>query len=230
MPKLVFIDPGHGGHDPGASGNGLVEKELTLKLGLLVVDLLVNNFEVNIALTREKDSYVGLDERANLANNAGADLFVSLHNNAFNGSARGFESFVYVNLTADSPTFKIQDIIHEYLAAFYDKFDIPDRGKKQANFAVVRETEMSAILLENLFIDNKQDAEFLKAHLNDLALAITEAIAKAMNLPEKENSETLYRVQVGAFRYKDNAERLLKKLERDGYDGFIVEVEDYFES
>lgn len=154
MVKL-FIDPGHGGTDTGAVGNGLREKDLTLAIALRIRDLLEGYQNVDVRLSRENDSTLSLTQRTDMANNWGADYFISIHINA--GGGTGFESYIYISASQNSVNY--QNIIH---AEIMKLLNIVDRGKKSANFHVVRETNMPAILTENGFIDNPQDAERLK--------------------------------------------------------------------
>ncbi len=178
---IIVLDPGHGGTDPGAIGNGLQEKDLTLDIGLKVQKVLEDNFIVAVRLTRETDVYAGLSERADYANGLGAAYFVSLHHNA--GGGTGFESFIYPG-SAASETGRRQDVLHGEMMNFYSTYGLRDRGQKEANFSVLRETAMPAILLENLFIDSVNDTNLLKdpIFLTGLANAIAAGIAKALNL------------------------------------------------
>src|SRR5690625_6628775 len=86
MSKIVVIDPGHGGHDPGAVANGLREKDLTLDISKRTKRYLERNYKgVKVYLTRTNDKYLTLAQRANYANRKNADLFVSMHINAGGG-------------------------------------------------------------------------------------------------------------------------------------------------
>lgn len=76
---LVVIDAGHGGRDPGASGEGASEKDITLALALKLLDELVAQGDVRVALTRENDRFLALGERPDIARRLGADLFISIH-------------------------------------------------------------------------------------------------------------------------------------------------------
>lgn len=157
MTFKFYIDPGHGGHDPGASGYGEKEKDLVLEMSYRLKEFLRNNYEgITTNRSRGSDVFKSLDFRTNEANEWGADAFLSLHMNAFNGSASGYEDYVYP--TVGSETRHLQDCIHDELASLYSGF--PDRGKKEANYHVLRESLMPAVLTENLFIDHKQDNEF----------------------------------------------------------------------
>lgn len=220
----IAIDPGHGGRDPGAVANGLREKDINLHVGLGVAYRLETEYEdVEVLRLRIGDETVSLRERTDKANVWGADFYFSIHSNA--GGGAGFESFRHPS--AGERTKEIQYTIHDELMKFYHQFGRPDRGKKTANFHVLRETKMSAVLIENLFVDNKEEADLLRkvAFRNELTDAIVEAVAKALNLKRKQaQSKVLYKVQVGAFQYKENAERLKQELRNKGYkDAFIVQ-------
>ena len=90
----IVIDPGHGGHDPGARAQGLTEAELVLDVALKLEQLLRTQPGVEVILTRRTSTFVALEERTKIANQAGADLFLSIHANASdNMSARGIETY-----------------------------------------------------------------------------------------------------------------------------------------
>ena len=90
----VVIDPGHGGHDPGAQVRGLNEAELVLDVALRLERLLVKEPGVEVVLTRRTNAYVALEERTAIANKSAADLFLSIHANASgNAGVRGFETY-----------------------------------------------------------------------------------------------------------------------------------------
>ncbi|MED3650597.1 N-acetylmuramoyl-L-alanine amidase [Heyndrickxia sporothermodurans] len=237
MSKIVVIDPGHGGKDPGACANGLKEKDIVLKISKYAKDYLEDGYEgVKVYLTRSTDVFLELSERAKFANNKKADLFVSNHINA--GGGTGFESYVYTTINGGT-TEKMRSAVHNEVMTVYKGFR--DRGKKKANLAVVRETAMEAMLLEHLFIDTKKDADFLKLDDNLKAIAKAEAngIAKALGLkpktvkkeaPKKEAPKKdipkkdgkLSKVQVGAFADPKNAEKLAAELKKKGYKPFIT--------
>ena len=100
--RRVIIDPGHGGHDPGAMKNGLREKELVLDISRRVAKFLEADGGYEVILTRNTDVFVPLEERTAIANSRGADLFISIHaNSSRNRRARGLETY-YLNL-ATSP-------------------------------------------------------------------------------------------------------------------------------
>lgn len=228
MTKKVMIDPGHGGKDPGAQGNGLSEEKLTLAIAKLTKEYLESYEGVEVEMTRREDRFLELSERAELANGAGSNLFVSIHINSSSGTAGdGFESYIY-NGTSNPATQAAQNIIHaEILRTGLFK----DRGKKRANFAVLRDTNMPAILTENGFINNPSNAKILKddANIRKIAGAHTMGIAKFLGLTKAAGANiapakgSLYKVQVGAFADQANAAKLVNDLESKGYKPFIVE-------
>jgi len=97
--RRIVVDPGHGGKDPGAVGaSGLQEKEVVLSMGLLLARKLKEELGIDAVMTRSTDVFIELQERTALANQVGADLFVSIHANAsLNRNASGIETY-YLNL------------------------------------------------------------------------------------------------------------------------------------
>lgn len=179
-----FIDPGHGGSDSGAVGNGLREKDLTLAIALKIRNLLLNYENTEVRLSRVNDIFVSLSERARLANSWGANYFLSIHINS--GGGTGFETFIYNS--PSSATLSYQNVIHP---AILSQLGLRDRGKKRANFAVLRETNMPAILTENGFIDHADDANKLKttAFLNKVVTGHVAGLIKAFALKQKSGTQ-----------------------------------------
>ncbi len=222
----IVLDAGHGGHDPGAVANALKEKDLTLTITKHIGRMLSEYEGVEVFYTRTDDRFLELEERAEIANRLNADFFCSVHINS--GGGTGFESFIFNN--PDAKTIVYQNVIHaEIMKAIGN---VKDRGKKRANYAVLRETKMPAILTENLFIDNPNDAAKLKSEqfLLQIAYGHVNGLAKAFGLKKKaksqpkenETEKKLYRVQVGAFSDRENAERLAEELKKKGYPAVIV--------
>lgn len=183
---IIYIDPGHGGSESGAVTAGVYEKDLNLKVSNKVRDLLENK-GYTVVMARENDTYLSLSHRAQEANRLGADLFVSIHHNAFNGSAHGIETFYYnENGNTNNPkandkgriqdSKKLAEEIQKELIAETGAFD---RGVKKANFHVIRETTMPAVLVEGGFIDNT--VERAKLVLDSYQQKIANAIFKGIN-------------------------------------------------
>ncbi|NLC51368.1 MAG: N-acetylmuramoyl-L-alanine amidase [Firmicutes bacterium] len=231
--KLLVIDPGHGGKDPGAVSNNLKEKNLNLLLAQLVADKL-SAYDLKIILTREADTTLGLAERVKIANRSGADFFLSLHVNA--GAGEGFESFIHTSCSAQSQASAYQSCLHRQIMAGLAKHKIRDRGKKRANFYVLRKTKMPALLLENLFLDHPREAKLwqTKGFPPLLANSIVCGLVEALEISEEGKNasrdhkiqDVFYTVQIGAFRHRQNAEKKLQKAKRRGFhDAFIQAVE-----
>jgi|SRR5699024_3366611 len=225
MVKL-YLDVGHGGSDSGATGNGLLEKNLTLQISKKINSLLKDYENITVKMSRTTDKTLSLKQRTDEANKWGADLLLSIHINA--GGGTGFESFIY-NGTVNSNTSKYRDTIHNEIMKQLKS--VRDRGKKRANFHMLRETKMIAILTENMFIDTKNDSDQLKkqSFINQIAQGHVNGIVKLFNLKKKKTSskpstnkgETFYRVISGSFKNRKNADDQVKKLKKQGYDVFI---------
>ena len=229
----IFLDAGHGGSDNGASGNGLKEKNLTLDIVLRIAEGLEVYENAEVILSRSGDSYPSLDDRTKQANAANADVFVSVHiNSGTDARARGFESYIW-NGTTDSGTKALQNVMHEeiYNAAYKG---LDDRGKKTANFAVLRQSKMKAILTENLFISNAADAKLLadadfrqkieQGHINGLAKFLgLKRSAQAQPPPKETPKGKLWKVQAGAFEDEKSARELAADLQRLGYRPWVYQ-------
>ena len=225
---LIYLDAGHGGTDSGASGNGIKEKDIVLKLVKKIKALLGSYQNVRVETTRETDIFLPLSERTRKANNLNADVLLSIHcNSATSSSAKGFESFRYPK--AGSSTIAFQNVLHaEIMKAIGSASE--DRGKQSADFHMLRESKMKAILTENLFVSNSSDATKLKddSFLDKLAQGHVTGLEKFLGLrkierppKQEEPSGKLYKVQVGAFSEKKNAEDLVNDLEKIGHKPFI---------
>ncbi|MGX8791753.1 N-acetylmuramoyl-L-alanine amidase [Oceanobacillus sp. M60] len=178
----IYLDPGHGGTDPGAVANGLQEKVLTLKIALKTRDILNRDYEGHsIRMSRTSDTTRSLSQRTNDANSWGADYFVSIHINA--GGGTGYEDYIY-NGSVSNNTVTYRDKLH---AEVMKQVDFNNRGKKRANFHVLRQSSMPAVLTENGFIDTTADANKLKsdAYLDRIALGHANGIAQALGLRRK---------------------------------------------
>lgn len=226
MTKKIFLDPGHGGTDPGAVANGIREKDVVLAIALEARRVLQNEYTGHsIRMSREKDTTVSLTQRTNAANAWGAHIFLSIHANA--GGGTGFETFRLVQ-RGSATTMVVQKAVH---AAVLAVSGWRDRGQKWANFHVLRESNMPAVLTENGFIDNAADVAKLKdaASLRRLGRAHAEGLARGLGLKKKVAPKpapapkpgTLYVVQAGAFSERKNAENRVNALKKAGFEAFI---------
>lgn len=154
--KIIVIDPGHGGSDPGAVYAGVYEKDLNLNIAMRLRKLLEES-GATVLMTRESDIYVSLYTRADIANQIGAHLFVSIHNNSStNTSTSGTMTLYY-----PSPEKKaFAQILHK---AVVETLGLPDLGlSERPNLVVTRETKMPSALVEVAFMSNARDLELLK--------------------------------------------------------------------
>lgn len=189
MEEVLFVvDPGHGGADPGAvaAGFSLREKDLTLAISKRIQYTLAKDYICRVRLTRDNDRTLNLSDRARLANEWGAKYFVSTHVNA--GGGTGYEDFIHINIADSAATARYRGIVHSEIQGVLDKYKVRNRGMKKANFSVLRNTRMSAVLTETLFIDNAQDQALLSNNdfIKDIADAHARGIAKAFNIPKRQ--------------------------------------------
>ena len=175
----VFLDPGHGGSDPGASGFGKNEKQLNMEISNKIQSKLASK-GIEVKMSRTSDVYLTLSERAELANKYGADVFVSIHqNSADTESANGIETFHHENKVSHKPlsTDIQKNLIKETGAK--------DRGVKSANFGVLRMSNMTSALVECGFISNK--TEYSKLATNTYQEKVSTAVANGIEKYLKEN-------------------------------------------
>jgi N-acetylmuramoyl-L-alanine amidase len=224
----IFLDAGHGGKDSGAIGFGLKEKDLTLSIVKKIGKLLGEYEDVKVLYSRTDDRFLELAERADLANKADADFFQSIHINA-TPTGTGFESFIHTEASSKSVAY--QNVIHPEVLKAIGK--VKDRGKKRANFAVVRRSNMPSILTESLFIDNPNDNKLLKqdSFLDKVAEGHVNGYVKAFGLKKKpdpkpttkeDEKKTIYRVQIGAYADKQNADDLVVELKKKGFTAIVT--------
>ena len=204
---MVALDPGHGGSEPGASANGLVERELTWKIALYCKEALESYANVEVVLTRGSDEKVSLVERVNRAVDAGANVFVSLHLNSGPASGNGAEvwypndssyrhelheegaqlsSKILEKLTALGLTDRGIKVRDSERVDGEGPFYYPD-GSIQDYYTVIeasREAGIVGIIVEHAFLSNKSDSDKLKseAFLKELGYADAEGIAETYKL------------------------------------------------
>ena len=221
MPYPIMLDAGHGGRDPGAVFNGRQEKDDTLRLTLAIGEILQNN-GVDVEYTRTTDVYTSPYERAMKANNAGVDFFISIHRNSFptDNEVFGVESLVY-----DLSGIKYQmaqDINDQLEAIGFVNLGV----KARPNLVVLRRTRMPAVLVEVGFIDSNVDNRLFDDNFDDIAQAIASGILDTLESVGVIQND-YYRVQVGAFRNRRYAERLLNELLEQDYPAFIDDSGPY---
>ena len=179
----VVIDAGHGGYDPGAVANSIYESAINLSVAKKVEQILISE-GIKVFMTRNTDVYVGLYERAHVANMIKASLFVSIHSNAFtNTSYKGIMTLVYpstdqsINITGKSFGKKIQNNLVSITGA-------NDRGViDRSNLVVLNSTKMPAALIECGFMTNPDELAALQTdeYQNILAQGIARGIIDSMS-------------------------------------------------
>ena len=152
--RVIVVNAGHGGHDPGALGRLNVEKNACLEMARALRRGLEAR-GARVVMTRDLDSFVSLDERCAIANGSGADLFISihcnssLHPNSGSGSQRSWRT---------PQSLQLAQTLHPYLAQAVGR---RDAGIHNASFCVIRETTMPSVLLEVAYINNETDEKLL---------------------------------------------------------------------
>ncbi len=243
---LIALDAGHGGSDLGAVYNGRNEKDDNLRLALAVGDILKNK-GVDVVYTRTDDIYETPFKKATDANDAGADYFVSFHRNSGENpnTTSGAQTLIYSNGGEKEKLARnIQDNLVEQ--GFKD-LGIVERP----NLVVLKRTRMPAVLIETGFINNDKDNAKFDDDFDAIANAIAAGILTTIDydtvsavpvrttgdMPDDPYAQfeeikdepddvcdcsKLYRVQIGAFRNRENAERLLNSALADGFPAFII--------
>lgn len=216
MAKKVYVDPGHGGDDPGAVANGLREKDLTLVIGLKVGAHL-QRLGFAVRYSRTSDTTKSLQARTDEANAWGADGYVSIHCNAYTDpAANGFE--VWHTIFTDQST---GDELARAIVKWMDLLTpLVNRGTKSRAgssgrdyYHVIRETRMPAVIVECGFITNPSDAAYLGSAEGQAAIA--EAIARGVcewaGVAWVAEDTALYRLKTGTF---GSAEQLAAGMQR----------------
>ena len=218
--ETVFLSAGHGGSDPGAVANGLYEETINLNT-LLACKEVLERHGVPVVCSRTTDENDPVQEEVTEANNAKSGIAVSFHANA--GGGDGFEAYYY---TTNNKGKRLAELCEKHVKALGQN----SRGVKSGNHLYfVKRTTMPAVLVESFFVDNAVDkcigdtvdeqrafgVAYAKAILEYLGITYKTSITPAKKGP-------IYRVQVGAFSIKANAENIQKKLKALGYDAIIV--------
>lgn len=261
MSKTIIIDPGHGGFDPGAVYENRKEKDDNLRLALAVGQEL-QNAGYQIIYTRTDDRYDSPYDKAQIANSAGGDLFLSFHRNFAETPDlyRGVQALVY---DKNPLALRVAKNVNEELESIGFK-NLGIESRKE--LVVLRRTSMPAVLLEVSFINSVEDNRLFDEKFDAIANAIATGVERALPLTSsKETSASsmqpddtmestrtlqssdadplasmrrcltehpcdldplpkpddaprfLYYVQVGLFRYPENAVYLMQQLNAQGY-------------
>lgn len=224
----VFIGVGHGGTDSGAVANGFKEKDLNLVIATACADVLLSH-GVEIKMSRTKDENDVLDSRVKECNAFNPDLAIDIHNNA--GGGDGAEAFYHYK-GGISKTLA-ENVLTEIVAIGQNS-----RGAKikknifgKDYYGFIRSTNAPAVIVECAFIDNKADITIIDTaeKQKKMGVAIAKGILKTLGITyqepkaeQKADQKTIYRVQVGAYTVKANAEKVVKELKNAGFSGIIV--------
>jgi N-acetylmuramoyl-L-alanine amidase len=226
------LNAGHGYSTPGKrSPDGMKEYEFNRAVVLemkRIFDAEYTGVEISFAHSDARD--VPLGERTDKANADKVDCYTSIHANAFGSggfnSANGIETFVHPSKPKEA--LRLATLIQNSLI---NQTGLTNRGVKTANFHELRETAMTAVLVECGFMTNKNDLAKLKsdAYRKQVARIIVEAHAVVFGLKKKPvakptpaPSETTYRVVTGSFQDKENAEQRVSALKKAGFESFIL--------
>ncbi|OWZ84650.1 N-acetylmuramoyl-L-alanine amidase [Natranaerobius trueperi] len=154
----IVLDPGHGGHDPGAVGpTGLTEKEVVVDVGHRTKEEL-EELGADVHLTREGDEFISLFNRANMANQMGADLFISIHaNGALNRKAQGTET--YYSSLRNPNDYQLAQSLQDGMVNTLNR---QDKGIFDRNFSVLRNAHMPAALVELAYLSNYEEEELMR--------------------------------------------------------------------
>lgn len=225
---LIALDAGHGGNDPGAVYGDRLEKDDNLALASAVGEILEKE-GYDVVYTRTNDIYETPYKKATDANNANADYFISFHRNSGEtpNTANGVQTLIY------SEGGKKEELATNILDELVD-LGFKDMGViERPNLVVLKKTKMPAVLIETGFINNDKDNQKYDEELENIAQAIVDGIVKTIGkvkISESDNAlasdicscDKIYRVQVGAYKNRDNAQRLMAGLLADEFPAFIV--------
>lgn len=218
--KKIVLDAGHGGWDNGAMYDGRKEKDDNLKLTLAVGDKLKEK-GFDVAFTRTQDIYQSPLEKAKTANDLQGDYFVSIHRNASvePNQYEGVQTLLYEDTGVKK---ELADSINLEL----EKLGFDNLGRSvRPNLAVLRRTQMPALLVEVGFLTSDRDNTIFDEKYNEIVNGIAEGIIKVL---KGQNPICQYSIQVGLFRQYENAKQLEQELASMGYTVELRPVNGYF--
>lgn len=222
MAYSIMLDAGHGGTDPGAVYKGRQEKDDNLALTMEVGKILEKN-GVKVLYTRTEDKYLTPFERARQANEAEVDYFISFHRNSSPqaNQYQGVEVLVYNKKGIKYEM--AQNIVGALGELGFREIGVQERP----GLVVLRRTKMPALLIETGFINAEKDNTLYDEKQQEIPKAIADAILGTL---DEENAESplYYRIQTGAFKKRENADRLLYQLLDQGYPAYILGDDDWF--
>lgn len=227
MSKSLIIDNGHGGLDPGSSAFGVLEKDWALKMGQYQYERL-KELGANVKMTRSTDITLNSTKRTDLIRNK-YDLCISNHFNAHTGSGRGVETIHSIyggKELATSLGNAISKVTGIPLRRVFTR-TLPKDKTKDYYFMHRLTGNTRTVIIEYGFIDNQTDHNYYKNNDNfyKAAEAVVKVLAGELGIayqPPTSANEELFRVQVGAFKERKNADDLVKRLKGHGYDAYIT--------
>lgn len=225
MAKKVFLGVGHGGKDSGAVANGLKEKDLNLAIAKACYDELIRH-SVTVQMSRTKDENDDLNQEVKECNKFNPNLAVDIHINA--GGGDGAEAFYHYGggTSKTLATNVLAEIVNIGQNSRGAKTRKNANGKDYYGF--IRDTKAPAIIVECAFIDTKKDIAIIDtaAEQKKMGVAIAKGILKTLGIKyveeKKAESGKIYKVQVGSYVNKKNAEAMQEKLKSAGFDAIIV--------
>uniref|UniRef100_UPI004057980E N-acetylmuramoyl-L-alanine amidase n=1 Tax=Acetatifactor sp. TaxID=1872090 RepID=UPI004057980E len=244
---LIMVDPGHGGVDNGCSRSGVEESQINLEIGMALRDTLVE-MGYEVLMTRETDVAVTLEERVKLANDAGADLYISIHQNACEKSnVSGIETWYNSSTNYGTESKRLAQLIHNDVILFTDEID---RGiVDNSTLYVIREANMPSCLIETGFLSNAEERSNLtnKEYQNKIVNGIASGVdlyfhPKTMYLtfddgPSSENTEAIldilkeYNIKATFFVIGENVRKnpeIARRIVEEGHTiGIHCDWHDY---
>lgn len=247
----IVIDAGHGGFDNGARYQERREKDDNLRLALAVGQILKQQ-GYDVIYTRTTDIYQSPFDKAQIANDAGADYFISFHRNSSenDNTYHGVQTLIY---GGDEQAERLAESINAEL----EKAGFTNLGiEERTGLVVLRRTEMPAVLIETGFLNSDRDNEIFDNNFEEIASAIAMGIEQVipvnhntsmdyeeMNEEERgrvepffdENKEDdkeekceIFSVEVGRFAYRTTANYLAEELDEEGFQSYVLEEDGIF--
>ena len=232
MATTIMLDAGHGGYDNGATYMERREKDDNLALTMALGEIL-KNAGYNVLYTRESDVYQTPLRKAQIANESGADFFISLHRNAasYPNQYNGVQTLIF---NPGGVKQEMAENINDELEDLgFRNIDVSIRP----DLAVLRRTRMPALLVEAGFIDSDKDNAIFSNQLQQVAQAIADGIEETIGAtqtvtdsvvpnhsrPENEQNQGNYGVLIMGFTSKEEAQQLIRDMEMSGHETMIVQ-------
>lgn len=177
MDKKIIVDPGHGGNDKGNVIEGIVEKDVNLKIGHMLMNKLQEK-GATVMLTRNDDKNIPLSDRVEMINRERPELYISIHQNYFAASGvNGVECYCY---NRDEEALKLGSIISREIS---NKIGVRSRGTRTGDYFLLRECKVSGVMVECMYLSGDQDrAKYNENNYNNIAVAIYNSICIHYNI------------------------------------------------